>query len=218
MKKYYSVFIVLFAATVMLSCKKNDPAKEKDYAASIKDKTWWGRLTNAGETSQYYCVHFNIDKTLTWSQLSGDYTGSWSLSGNKITLNFPSPAVIVTADITDDNKLANITSSTVNKINSGEQVVTSNLILDNTVWKGTETTVSGNSVSLQMNFMPGNQIKLIQNNINYGAMGYSRSQSNGAIRFRMGAGSFPFFGFNISDTEMRGTFADYRFSWQLTKQ
>jgi hypothetical protein len=217
MKKYYSVFIVLLAATVMLSCKKNDPAKEKDYTASISERTWWGKFTNAGETAQYYYVHFNADKTVNWTQLSRDYQATWRLEGNKLTLNFSNPVMAVTADITEDDKLANITTNTPSIINSGELLQTSAAVLDNSVWKGMVSGFPGGDRQLELNFIPGNQVKVIYDNADFGAVSYFRSPLNGSIRFSA-VGPYPFFGFNISGTEMRGGYYDYRFLWKLTKQ
>ncbi len=113
MKKHIGIILItLLFAGVFVSC--NDDDVSKDYAASVRDKTWWGTLTNAGEGGpQYYSVHFNADNTLQWSQLAGDYDGQWILEKNNLTLTFTGLDVIVTAEISDDDTWTNITTSTL---------------------------------------------------------------------------------------------------------
>jgi hypothetical protein len=64
MKKHINIVLVtVLLMSFITGCKKNNTASPKDYAASIKDKTWWGQLTYTGKTQEYYSVHFNADNT-----------------------------------------------------------------------------------------------------------------------------------------------------------
>src|SRR6266542_4422176 len=108
MKKYIST-ILLTLTMVMDSCIKSDTPK--DYAVSIKDKTWWGTITYTGKTTEYYSVHFDADSSLLWSQLSGDYAGKWRIANRQLTMTFTGINDVIKADITDDDKLENISDN-----------------------------------------------------------------------------------------------------------
>lgn len=84
MKKHISIALVIFCPSLLLSCKKDGA---KDYTASVAEKTWWGVFTYIGKDAEYYSVHFNADKTLSWSQFSGDYTGRWAVNGKELTMS-----------------------------------------------------------------------------------------------------------------------------------
>src|SRR5689334_23368726 len=135
MKKHRIISITLVFMTILFSCGEDDPSK--DYAASIKDKTWWGTFTYTGETAQYYSVHFSADNTLVWSQLSGDYPGEWTVKGKSLTLHFTGSSAEIKADISDDDKLIAIMDTTPSyEINNGQLLQSSNVPLENTVWNG----------------------------------------------------------------------------------
>src|SRR6266511_5776183 len=103
---------------ILIGCKKSDTPK--DYAASIKDRTWWGIFTNTGKTPEYYSIHFNTDSSLLWSDLSGDYAGKWKIADRQLTMTFTAINDEIKADITDDDKLENITDNTsFYDVNSG---------------------------------------------------------------------------------------------------
>ena len=80
------ILAFLFSAGILVGCKKENGPAAKDYAASIKEKTWWGVVTYTGKEAEYYSVHFNSDNTLMWSQFAGDYSGHWATSGNALTI------------------------------------------------------------------------------------------------------------------------------------
>jgi len=209
MKKVISIIpVILFVMSITFSCKKdNEP---KDYGASIKDKKWWGTFSNAGENIQYYCVHFNADSSLVWSQLSGDYAGQWTVDGNKLTLNFTTLAVKITAEISDDNKLLNITTNSPNKVYTGKLNNNTDNLLDNTVWKETNNSPS----AVQLSFFSGEKVKLKIGSVTY-ANSYTRS-SSGFIRFSNI--EYIFFGVFTSDNELSGSYNDAGNSWQAIRQ
>jgi hypothetical protein len=212
MKKYLNMAIALLATVFFFSCKKDkDIPAVKDYTTSIINKNWSGSFTYNGEQIQYYSVHFNADKTFEWNQWAGDYFGLWSLDGNKITLKFTGATVIVAAEISDDNKLINFTTNTLNKINTGQLIENINIALDNTVWKGPEINlIVGFNAPLQLRFMPGSNVEVnlagtIQTHP------YSRT-SSGSIR------NSRIFGVIIGPNEMRGTDLSIPYHWQAIKQ
>lgn len=215
MKKHLAKLVITIVVSIILvNCKKgNNP---KDYAASILNKTWWGVLTYTGQTEQYYSVHFNADKTLLWSQLSGDYAGQWDVSGKQLTIILTG-GVQITADISDDDKLNGIQDNTAAyEINNGQLLTNPNLNLDNTIWKGTYFNGSTQQ-PLQYSFSSGSGITITFGSFPQQVHVYTRVPSGGAIRFNQG-GSYPFFGVLTSPTLMKGSEQDYRFAWIAIKQ
>lgn len=220
MKKYLSIPIVTLMLTVILfSCKKDSSSSVKDYTISVKGKTWWGQLTNAGETVQYYSVYFNGDGSLLWSQRAGSYTGKWVVNNNHLTIDFITPAVQIKADISDDGILKNIVTNNLTVVNSGKMIANPTITLDNTVWKGMLNFSSGTPAAFELTFIAGSQVKpKIGINV-YGPYSYTRSVSGAVIQFTVGA--YPYFAVISSDNEMKGhwstTVYNY-FLWQTTKQ
>ena len=209
MKKYISIIpITLVIFTILISCKKSDTPK--DYGASIKDKKWWGTFSNAGENIQYYSVHFNADSSLVWSQLSGDYNGQWSLNGNKLTLNFATLNVKITAEISDDNTLLNITTNSPNKVYTGKLNENTDNLLDNTVWKQ----INNSPSAIQLSFFSGEKVELKIGPVTY-ANPYTRS-SSGFIRFSNI--EYIFFGVFTSDKELSGSYNDAGHFLQAIRQ
>jgi hypothetical protein len=219
MKKYISIILVtLLSMGIIDSCKKDSTSK--DYTNAIKSKTWWGTLTNPGETAQYYSVYFNADNSLVWSQQSGNYTGKWTINGKQLTLDFVTPAVQVKADISDDNTLKNIVTNNSSVVNSGKMIVNQTASLDNTVWKGLMSLGTGQQI-FQLSFMIGSKVEVKVGATTFGTYPYTRSVSGVVIQFSLGA--YPYFGIISSDNEMKGHWrtstasTDY-FLWQTTKQ
>jgi hypothetical protein len=217
MKKYLSRLIAffLFIATLQ-SCKKDNAALPfKDYSLSVKDKVWWGTLTNAGETLQYYSVHFSDNKLLLWSQFSGDYSGEYTVEKNKLTMTFVNPSVVVTADITDDNKLTNITTNTANKVNSGELVDNPKIPLQGTVWSGN---FSSASATMQLNFLEGGRVETTLAGYGFPSGSYSRSASGGVLHFTVPMVAHPMFCVITSAGTMRGSYNLPTNTWQVSKR
>lgn len=222
MNKRLSVLLVTtLLIAIFIACTKDDNTSKnlpiKDYTAFIKNKTWWGTVTNDGETAQYYTVYFNPDGSLVWSQLSGDYAGKWAVDKNKLTINFSSTTAIVTAEISDDNKLINIITSTPNKVNSGELVVNPNISLENTVWNGTRIYILTDPPKpLQFTFMPNSKVSIKVNNILYGAGIYDYTRSSSGGNFRIPGTNH--FGVIVSGSEMKGSEFTANRLWQVVKQ
>jgi len=211
MKKYLSVVVFIVMVTgIIFGCKKSN--SPKDYAAAVKDKTWWGTLTYPGKSAEYYSVHFNGDNSLTWSQIAGDYAGQWVLNGKQLTITFTGISVEIKADISDDDKLMNITDNTANsEINSGQLIVNPNISLDNTKWVGVFSTMS-----YQVSFLTGMKLNTQTSNIDYGPTAYARSASGAVIRFNTNSVSYVF-GVITSDSIMRGTDPSNS-QWSVGKQ
>lgn len=222
MKNNLSILIAtLLLIGALIGCSKDNNSSDyipiKDYSASIKNKTWWGVLTYAGKTAEYYSVHFSSDNTLIWSQLSGDYAGTWVINNKSIILKFGGSSSEIKAEISDDDKFLSISDNTASyEINNGQLMATANIPLDNTLWKG--IVLGAGSVSnLQLNFLPSAKVEFILNNTNYGLFSYVRSPFGGAFRLDTGGGYY-YFGVFISATQLKGSGNSSEFPFQLTKQ
>lgn len=217
MKKYINTILVLILVSgILAGCKKDKSPAAKDYASSIKDKTWWGVLTYTGKPAEYYSVHFSADNTLVWSQLSGDYTGIWTISNKTITLKFSGSGAEIKADLTEDDKLVAITDNTSSyEINNGQLISSPKISLENTIWKG--TVIGGVSDALQLSFMAGSKVEIKLSNKNYGPFIYSRPASGGAFRADTGGGYY-YFGVIVSANEMKGSANANDFPFQVNKQ
>ena len=216
MKKYSTILLATILITVILfSCKKSNSAAPKDYAASVKNKTWWGSFNYTRDTTQYYSVHFNADNTLLWVQLSGQYTGHWTVNGKTITMTFDITTAKIVADISGDNVLLNITDNTgAYEINSGALVANPNISLDNTVWKGSViNTITNATNAVQLSFKPGNLVELKPGTGVMKTYSYSRLAAGAAIYIVGG-----FFGVLTSGAEMKGSDSNAAFPWQAIKQ
>lgn len=216
MKKYLNTILLTLLLTVtIISCKKDSATDQKDYAASIKDKIWWGTLTNAGENAQYYSVHFKANGSLIWSQMAGDYAGKWVVNGKQLTIDFPALAVQVKFDISDDNSLTNITTNTVNTVNTAELIVNPDIPLENTSWRGTMPT-SGGTLIFGLRFKTGTQAILKGGGPEDVEISYTRSVNGAFIRFKTGVSNY--FGVIKSDNEIKGSIDKTYDTWQVTKQ
>jgi hypothetical protein len=221
MKKHLNITtVILFSISILFSCKKSStsapPPAVKDYAASVKDKTWLGKFAYTGKAAEYYSVHFNTDNTLTWSQSLGDYTGHWVINGKTLTITFDANTSQIKGDITDDDKLMNIVVANTNaySVNSSQLSSNTNLPLDNTAWKGTIVIGAGQGI-YQTNFLPGLQVEATIGANPAGKFAYTRSAS-GAIRFSTGGAIV--FGIVISATEMEGSYGSSTTNWRAIKQ
>jgi hypothetical protein len=208
-------FLAILILAGLLGCKKNNNPAPKDYTASVKDKTWWGVFTYTGQTAEYYSVHFNADNTLLWSQLSGDYVGTWSINNKSLTLKFSGSSAEIKTDISDDDKFISISDNTASyEINNGQQITSPNITLENTIWKG--SIVNGTSGNMQLKFLLGVKVELTLITT-YTPFIYSRVPSGGAFRFDTGGGYF-YFGVITSATTIKGSGNASQFPFQLTKQ
>ncbi len=207
------ILLVLLSTAISFSCKKDSTAAGKDYAASVKDKTWWGMLAYTGKPQEPYSVHFNTGNSLNWSQLPGDNPGHWALDGKALTITFDGNNLEIKADISENDELVNIKdNSTASDIISGGLIAnSSNSSLDNTTWSGTIDYPS--TKALQLSFKPGMQVIVNVENIPVKTYTYTRSSSNTVIRI-----STAFFGIIISSSKMKGCIDNAGYIWQLTKQ
>jgi hypothetical protein len=220
MKKYLSIIpATLLLTAILFSCKKSSTPVPKDYAASIKDKTWSGEITYTNDSTQYYSVQFNADKTLVWSQFLGDYPGSWGIDGKQITMTFNGSNVIIRADIGDDDKFSNIIVSNTNAyvINSGGLIVNLPVQLEGTVWNGSGFYAVA-TYPLQMTFLPGSKVEVKINGFVKPLTTYTRSASGAFIRFNSNIGGTKNFGVLISPTQMKGSTGATSLPWRVAKQ
>jgi hypothetical protein len=213
MKIYIGIMLVVLMG-VLPGCKKSNTPK--DYTVFIKDKTWWGMITNPGMAEEYYCIHFNADNTLLWSQFADDYPGQWVINDKRLTMAFATLGVQISADITDDNKLSNIIASNAAKIGSCQVIEKTDIVIDNTIWKGT-LRLGINAYPCQMNFMTGFSVQLTIASTAYAPVIYTRSVFGAVIRFPF-LGASKQFGIITSGTEMKGSVDSHADLWQTNKQ
>jgi hypothetical protein len=214
MKKFVPIIcIALLTTAALVSFKNNSTPVPKNYAASIKDKTWWGLFTYTGKTAEYYSVRFNADNTLLWNQLSGEYAGQWALKGKQLTITFSVSGVVMKADISSsDDNLVNITDNTAAyEINTGELIAKPNIPLDNTAWLGIVSFPATKPIKLD--FKRGNKVTINTENSPIKTYTYTRNPSDAAIRIGTG-----FFGIIVSGSKMKGHVDSPGFTWQATKQ
>ena len=221
MKKLFQTSIILISASLILSaCKKDSTSpggSSNNTKAVIVDKTWWGMFTYAGEASEYYSVHFNTDSSVTWNQTLGEYQGRWSLTGNHLNINFGPGGISIDADVTSDNKLANITTSNTSVVNSGQLLPNpTQLSLDGTQWKGVYTDKIGSTYNFEMDFKSGSKVDIAFDGTGATTYSYTRSASGVTIRTFDGDTRY-WFGIVMTDTKMSGTERPEN-KWELTKQ
>jgi hypothetical protein len=216
MQKYISILSALILMMGLITgCKKNNSDDNVDYSDSVNDKTWGGTMTYTGKTPEYYSVHFNPDKTLTWAQYTGDKTGHWTLKGKKITISFDTITEQIVADISQNNILQNFNDNTSDyEINSSAMIANPNIPLENTVWAGSESNTAATVIqAIQLSFKPGNKVEVKIGNLVFGTVSYFRSAGGSAIHLTGG-----FFGVMFSGTEMKGCDGGPGFIWQAIKQ
>jgi hypothetical protein len=216
-KRLPLIIIMICTAMIYMGCKKDNGGSASDYAASINDKTWWGMFTYAGDTTEYYSVHFNTDNSLTWNQLLGEYSGTWSLSGNHLTMDFGLNSIAITTDITNDNKLTNIKTNNTTVVNSGQLLVNpAQPVLDGTVWKGVFTDKIGSTYNMGAEFKSGGKVTIGLDGLVAETFSYTRSASGITIRAK--SGSDTWFGVIMTDSKIIGTVDKAENKWEVTKQ
>jgi len=215
MKKYTNLIpVTLIIMSILVNCKKSDTPK--NYLESIKDKTWWGTLTYNGQKAEYYSVHFNADNSLLWSQLSGDYAGSWVINDKQLKMTFPALGSEIKGDISENDTLMNISDNNASvTINSGKLIANPNILLDNTVWLGSANITT--SKVLELAFIPGSQVRINIENSTIKSYVYTRSLSGSVFRATMTGGDV-FFGVTTSGSEMKGSVGKSANPWQTIKQ
>jgi hypothetical protein len=217
MKKYFRIAMIILGVVLFLTGCKKDNNSSNNSAASINDKNWWGMFTYAGDSSEYYSAHFNTDKSITWNQSLGEYKGTWSLSGNHLTMDFGPGSIVVTADLTGDNKMTNIKTNNTSVVNNGQLMTsTSEQSLDGSTWKGTFYDKIGSTYPITMVFSAGSKVDIGFDGLTPVSYTYTRSASGVTIR-TAGGDDEVWFGLIMSDTKMQGTDRPEN-KWNVTKQ
>ena len=87
-----NILVILFLTTTLFSCtkKSDDPA-----AVDITTGTWrvsyyWDQKDETSNFSAYYFM-FLSNGTFMAHDNSGAVTGTWSISGSKLSINFTNP-------------------------------------------------------------------------------------------------------------------------------
>jgi len=150
-KKILNALLLLSAiASFMTSCKKNNDGK--DTGTAIANTLWTGNINYTGLSAQPISMSFDNGGQATFYELSGESTGTWTVTGNTIKVNFGGNGFA--ADIANGNTLTNIKTTAGSKwmlINAALNNST-DASLDNTNWTGTNIAIS---------FKPNNKLDLV---------------------------------------------------------
>jgi hypothetical protein len=223
MKKLTDQLIIPMALIMLLfSCKKEDsPAPEapRDYSTAFKNTNWAGEITYTNDSVQYYSIRFKEDKTLVWSQFSGDYPGNWGITGKQLTMTFDASNAIVRADVGDDDRFSNIVVSNTGSyiVNSGWQVKNTLIALEGTLWLGS-CYISTALYPFEISFLPGSKLELKLNGFVKPLTNYTVSPAGAFIRYNSGSGAIKNFGVLVSPTEIKGSTGGATNPWRISKQ
>ncbi|MDN5284530.1 MAG: hypothetical protein JWR38_804 [Mucilaginibacter sp.] len=215
MKKF--ILLTIGLATVFAGCKKSKdvgPQPEKDYGAVIKDKTWTGEFTYAGQPKGYYSVQFNADNTSVWSEAGGNYTGgTWALNGKQLSI-IQTAFIQSKGDISDDNQLINISNTSASlTLNSGQLNTNANMVLDNTLWKGTIADATNVLTPISFAFASGLKLTVTSS---AGVIIKVYERGGASVRFK-DPGVTSFGVITPDGKQIRGVSSNHA-QWQLTKQ
>jgi len=98
-------WMLLLSACLLPACKKENA---KNYPALVTNKVWTGEFTAKWNgISQPFSVEFQEGGSLIWREFSGEYKGTWKLTGNQINMLINNTDEIQ-SDIGDDNAMTQI--------------------------------------------------------------------------------------------------------------
>ena len=221
MKKYLNLFPLLLLINFFLPGCKKESNTLKDYGALVKGKIWTGEITYTGQPTGYYSAQFNADSTISWTELGGPFSGGkWSMQGKQLILNLTA-TIQCKGDLSDDNKLINITNSNaVLTLNSGQLNSNGAMVLEGHTWKGSVTNYSGTkTINISMTFNPG--LKMEVDGGPFPAMLINQPYERLGASVRFTNSGITFFGvIQPNGTEIKGqTYggAD-KYNWKITKQ
>src|SRR5882672_8790871 len=98
---FMATAIVLLTALSFIGCKKEDT--KKDYSSLFKNTIWTGEFMYSGALTQPVSIAFKEGGLLTWYELAGEYSGTWKLETDGITVILASGNGFK-AGISNDNK------------------------------------------------------------------------------------------------------------------
>lgn len=153
----------------------------------VTGATWFGGMILPGNGGEYYAVHFNADSTLIWSELSGDYDGTWSLSNKRITIDLPIHNVKIAADVSDGHTFNNITCDNPGfAVFACERMQNEEVQVSGTSWQGhisTEDAHTRTPIALQ--FIDDSKVQIItDDDASGGEVDYTGSKATRSFRFR----------------------------------
>jgi hypothetical protein len=126
-------YILLFTTILFNACKKDD---NKDYAALFKNTVWSGEFNYSLQQTQSLSLEFRDNGTVWRWEMSKDYGGTFTITGNQLKVDFGSGRGFE-AEVTKDNKLKNIKNLALNEwtLTSAAYNPTPEIPLENTKWK-----------------------------------------------------------------------------------
>ena len=153
-------FLVLLAAIIVaftfVACKKDNSSNlpAKDYSVLFKNTVWTGEFHYAALPVQPMSIEFKSGGQFTWYEWSSEYTGTWKVVNNEISISFSSGSGFK-ATITDDDKLTNIVyaSGTGYIVDNTSLNKEAEPVLENTTWSNNQYSISfkaGNLLDLSV--------------------------------------------------------------------
>jgi hypothetical protein len=197
MKKntFFALTAIAFTAYSFSACKKGESGT--DHSSAFKNTVWTGEFNYNGSAVQPLSIEFKEGGQLVWHELLNDYTGSWNLNKDQITISFGS-TVSFKAGITSDNKLTGIQNSDPNGriLNNGALNTGSDEPLANTTWRAPNVILYFKSGSLlDMTLGPNGTT-------NYIDLFYTRQGKS--IRYSCVSGAYKWFMVFNGSSNMKG--------------
>jgi hypothetical protein len=175
-QKIIAAAFILMAVISFSGCKKDSTDKnEPDRTVFLKNQVWTGGANYPGKAVEPITISFQDGGILTWSEVAGDFIGTWQLDKDNLTISVGG-SVSFKATISSSNQLTNIKSSDA----AGRTLVSATLneiadpVLDNTIWNGPSTI---------MQFTPGSKVNLVLGATSFTGILYTRKEKS--IRFNV---------------------------------
>lgn len=174
--------LILSMLIGFFACKKGDDEQKKDYSALFNKTIWTGEYLPDGNTlSLPFSLEFSTTNMVHFHDHSGTHQGTYSLEGDRITLNFPGISAGLSAIVSADNKLTQFekTGSQHWKMQSANLLFVTDQIYNSTIWKQTHPT----GQNRQIKFASGEVVVINNSSIYYytkiaGAFRISNSDQN----------------------------------------
>src|SRR5882762_1464180 len=129
----FAAISILLAAISFSSCKKDNKENPTDVSL-FKNTNWTGEFNYAGKGNEPVSIEFIEGGQLVWRELLADHTGSWTVTGNQLSIGLDgSPSF--KGNISGDS-LTNIQSSDMSGRSLKTAVLSTDPIpdLSGTVW------------------------------------------------------------------------------------
>jgi len=163
MRHLLILFLCIVLQSTLCCKKKDDPPPPKNWKDELPGSTWVGEFrykSGAYTDSQPFSISF-LQSDFGWSELSGDYPGTYTVEeNNKILLKFATGSSI-SAEI-ENNEWRNFKEVTplgweIDNLSLSTKLKPNQLI--NTIWQGQQ-----GSYPMILQFISSSQLKVSRNN------------------------------------------------------